>query len=68
MKIEVETVAVQGGAANHPNREAQGTEPDTINFDQPQVDLPAIARDRHRREIRRPARYNDDKGLIAYAL
>ena len=28
----------------------------------------SIARDRHWREIRRPARYNDDEGLIAYAL
>ena len=28
----------------------------------------SIARDRPRREIRRPARYNDDEGLIAYAL
>jgi len=28
----------------------------------------SIARDRLRREIRRPARYNDDEGLIAYAL
>jgi len=27
-----------------------------------------IARDHPRREIRRPARYNDDEGLIAYAL
>jgi len=28
----------------------------------------SIARDRPRREIRRPARYNDAEGLIAYAL
>ena len=68
-EIEVETVAVQGGAANHPNKEAQGTDPGTISSDQPQVEVAhSIARDHPRREIRRPARYNDDEGLIAYAL
>lgn len=46
MKIEMETVAVQGGTANHPNRETQGTEPDIINSDQPQVEVVhSIARD-----------------------
>ena len=69
MDIEVETIAVQGGAANHPNREAHGTKPGTISSDQPQVEVVhSIACDRPRREIRRPARYNDDEGLIAYAL
>jgi len=28
----------------------------------------SIAHDRPRRKIRRPAHYNDDEGLIAYAL
>jgi len=35
MEIEVETVAVQGGAINQPNREAQVTELGTISYDQP---------------------------------
>jgi len=65
----VETVAVQSGAADQPNREAQDTEPGTISHDQSQVEVGhSIARDRPRREIRRPARYNDNEGLIAYAL
>lgn len=69
MKIKVETVAVQGGAANHPNKKAQGTKPDFINSNQPHVEVVhSIARDHPRRDIRRPARYNDDEGLIAYAL
>jgi len=69
MEIEVETIVVQGGAANQPNREAQITEPGTISHDQPQVEVGhSIARDRPQREIRRPARYNNDEGLIVYAL
>jgi len=69
MEIEVETIAAQGGATNPPNREAQVTEPSTISSDQPQVEVDhSIARDRPQREIRRPGRYNDDEGLIAYAL
>jgi len=69
MKIEVETVAVQDRAANQPNREAPVTEPGTISYDQPQVQVGhSIARDHPRREIRRRARYNDDEGLIAYAF
>ena len=69
VEVEMETVIAQGGAANKPNREAQVTEPGTISSDQPQVEVVhSIARDHPRREIRRPARYNDDEGLIAYAL
>jgi len=69
MEIEVETPAAQGGAANPPNREAQVTKPGIISSDQPQVEVAhSITRDRPRREIRRPARYNDHEGLIAYAL
>ena len=69
MEIEVETVTAQGGAFDQPNREVQVTEPGTISCDQSQVEIDySIARDRPRREIRRPAHYNDDEGLIAYAL
>ena len=69
MEIEVETIAVQDGAVNQPNRGAQGTESGTISHDQPQVEVAhAIPHDCPQREIRRPARYNDDEGLIAYAL
>lgn len=69
MKIEVETVAVQGRAANHPNMKVQGTELETICSDQHHVEVVhSITRDRPRREIRRPARYSDDEGLIAYTL
>jgi len=69
MEIEVETVAVQGRATNQPNKKAQVTEPGTISYDQPQVEIGhSIARDRPRRDIRRPARYNDDERLITYAL
>ena len=69
MEIEEETVAFQGGATNQPNREAQVSEPGTISYDQSQVEVGhSLARDRPRREIRRPARYNDDEELMAYAL
>ena len=69
MEIEVETVVAQGEAANQPNREAQVTEPGAISSYQPQVEVThSIACDRPRREIKRPARYNDDEGQIAYAL
>ena len=61
MEIEVETVTVQGGVADQPNREAQVTEPSTISHDQPQAEVGhSIACDRPRREIRKLARYNDD--------
>jgi len=69
MEIEVETVAAQGGATNQLNREAQVTKHGTISSDQPQVEVAhSIARDRPRREIRKPTRYNDDEVLIAYTL
>ena len=69
MEIEMKTIAAQGGATNKPNKEAQVTKPGTTSFDQPQVEVDhSIARDRPRREIGRPTRYNDDQGLIAYAL
>jgi len=69
IEIKVKTVVAQGGAANQPNREAQVTEPSAISSNLPQVEVAhSIARDSSRREIRRPARYNDDEGLIAYVL
>ena len=69
VEVEMETVTAQGGAANQSNRETQVTKLGTINSNQPQEEVAhSTARDRPRREIRRPARYNDDKGLIAYAL
>ena len=69
IEVEVETTTVQGGAVEGTIREAQVTEPGAISTNQPQEEVDhSIARDRPRREIRRPARYNDDEGLIAYAL
>jgi len=48
---------------------ARVTEPSAISYDQPQVEVAhSITRDHPRRGIRTPACYNDDEGLIAYAL
>jgi len=65
VEIEVEIVTAQGGAIDISSREVQA--PTSPN--QPQVeDDYSITRDRPRREIRKPARYVDSEGLIAYAF
>jgi len=65
VEIEVEIGTTQGGAAENSNREVQTV----TSANQYQVeDDYSIARDRPRREIRRPARYVDSEGLVAYAF
>ena len=60
VEIEVETGVAQGEAANNFSREVQAT----ISPNQSQVeDDYSIARDRPRRDIRRPARYVDSEDL-----
>jgi len=67
----VETAVAQGGAADHPNREVQATEPrsSATSPNQSQVeDDYSIAYDHPRREIKKPSRYVDSEGLVAYAF
>ena len=75
MVFEVEQA--QGGAAGTCNQEQTTDAPEPTQVDEPEIETnvpqvkeqPCIARDRPRREIRRPARYTEeDDAMIAYAL
>jgi len=63
VEIEVETGAAQGGVDNNSSREVQA--PTSSNQSQVEVNY-SIARDRFKREIRKPARYVNSNGLVAY--
>ena len=70
VEIEVERVSAPGGADDQSVQQIDTAEPTAARVDRPQVEEVdrSIARDRPRREIRRPARFTDEESLLAYAL
>ena len=68
IETDAKTVTAQSGVVDHYSKEVQPTKPSS-SINQPQVeDDYSIARYRPKREIRKPARYVDSEGLVAYAL